>query len=324
MRRIAALLTCALLALAPAVTAQDAPAPRVVATIPPIHALTAAVQEGRGEPALLVRGGASPHGYQLRPSDARSLEEADLVVWVGPALETFLERPLASLGDGSTVLTLMEADGVALLEVREGGAWDADHGHAETGARHHGDEGDAAEEHDHGAHDAHIWLSPANARAIVAAVAASLSAVDPAGAALYRANAERVQAKLAELDAELRAQFAPVRDRPFVVFHDAYRYLEKAYGLRAVGSITVSPDRPPSARRMAELAEVVRESGAACVFGEVQTRSPLAASLAEDLGLRLGELDPIGGGSEATGYDAYAAMMRRNAAAIVECLSRGG
>lgn len=322
MRRIAALLPCALLALAPAAAAQDAP--RVVATIPPIHALTAAVQEGRGEPALLVRGNASPHGYQLRPSDARSLKEADLVVWVGPALETFLERPLASLGDKPMVLTLMEADGVELLEAREGGAWDPEHGHAEAGAHHRGEEEHAAEEHDHGAHDPHIWLSPANARAIVAAVAASLSAVDPAGAALYRANAERAQTDLAQLDAELRAAFAPVRGKPFVVFHDAYRYLEEAYGLGAVGSITVSPDRPPSARRMTELAEVVRESGAVCVFGEVQTRSPLAASLAEDLGLRLGELDPIGGDGEGTGYAAYAAMMRRNAAAIVECLSRGG
>jgi zinc transport system substrate-binding protein len=289
--------------------------PRVVATIPAVHDLTAAVMEGRGEPVLLVRGNASPHGYQLRPSDAQALQRARLVVRIGPALETFLEAPLANRRDGLEVITLMEAPGVKLLPARHGGVWAAGYDDVEEEDRH-----DAA--HDHGPNDPHIWLSPINAQAMVRAIATALAKIDPGQAALYEANAERAATRLAELDAALRAELAPVSDRPFVVFHDAYQYLEHEYGLRAVGAITVSPDRPPSAQRLGELAQRIRESGAVCVFGESQTRSPLAESLARDLRLGLAELDPEGRGSGTVGLDGYVEIMRRNAGAILGCLAQ--
>lgn len=299
--------------------ADEARPPRVVATVAPVQALTEAVMEGRGEPTLLVRAHASPHDYQLRPSDSRALREADLVVRVGPALETFLERPLASLGERARVITLMNAPGVELLAARAGGVWEEEGGHEEAEAAH--DDG-AGKAHDHGPDDPHIWLSPTNGQAMLRAIAEGLKAVDPARAALYQANAERAAGVLAELDRELDQRLAPVRDKPFVVLHDAYRYLEAAYDLRSAGSITISPERPPSAKRLVELTRKIRKTGAVCVFGETRTRSPLAVSLADDLGIGAGELDPMESLAGAGGLDAYAAVMRRNADALVGCLSQ--
>jgi zinc transport system substrate-binding protein len=287
--------------------------PKVVATIPPIHSLAAAVMVGAGEPTLLVRGSASPHGYQLRPSEAAAIQDADVVVWVGPGLESFMERPLGNLGAGTRVVTLLGAPSVERLPAREGGAWEA---HAEE---HH--EG-AEEDHGHGEDDPHVWLSPANAQAMVRAIAAAVAAADPERAALYRANEERTVQELAALDEELDAALAPVRGKPFVVFHDAYQYLEAAYGLNAAGSVTVSPDRPPSARRLVELAEKIERSGAVCVFGEAQTTSPLVGTLIAGKGLGTGELDPEGRATVTPGPEAYAELMRRNVDVLVDCLSR--
>jgi zinc transport system substrate-binding protein len=287
--------------------------PRVVASILPVHSLAAGVMAGIGEPRLLVPPGASPHGHQMRPSEAAALQEADLVVWIGEPLEGFLMKPLRSLGDKARSLELLEATGVNLLASREGGLWEPDH--AEEGHAHE-------EDHGHGAIDPHIWLDPDNARAMVAAIAAALSEVDPANAAAYRANAARLDESLRALGAELRESLAPVRDRPFIVFHDAYQYLERAFDLMAVGSITVSPDRPPGARRVAELRERVRERGAVCVFAEPQVPTDLVATLVEGTGVATGELDPEGSIGIAPGEGAYAALMRRNAQALVGCLSR--
>jgi zinc transport system substrate-binding protein len=297
-------------------SAAAAEPPRVVATIPPIHSLAAAVMAGAGEPALLVRGNASPHGYQLRPSEAAAIQDADVVVWVGPGFETFLERPLGNLGVGTRVVTLLEAPGVERLPAREGGTWEAHEGKGE--GRHAGADGD----HGHGEHDPHVWLSPANAQAMVRAIAAAVTAADPERAALYRANEERTVRELAALDEELDAALAPVRGKPFIVFHDAYQYLEAAYGLNAAGSITVSPDRPPSARRLVELAEKIERSGAVCVFGEVQAASPLVGTLIADRGIGTGELDPEGRATVTPGPKAYAGLMRRNVDVLVDCLSR--
>jgi zinc transport system substrate-binding protein len=155
--------------------------------------------------------------------------------------------------------------------------------------------------------------------AVIGAVAA---AADPERAALYRTNEQRVVQELAALDEELDAALAPVRGKPFVVFHDAYQYLEAAYGLDAAGSITVSPDRPPSARRLVELAEKIDRSGAVCVFGEVQTASPLVGTLIAGRGIGTGRLDPEGGATVTPGPNAYAELMRRNVGVLVGCLSR--
>jgi zinc transport system substrate-binding protein len=291
--------------------------PKVVATILPIHALTASVMAGAGEPVLLRSGNASPHGYQLKPSDARALQDADVVVWVGEGLESFMARPLEELAGRARLVTLVDAPGIELLPAREGGAWEA-HDHDEANHGH----GGAADGHDRGVVDPHVWLSPRNAKAIVRAIAEALAAADPARAPLYAGNAERTIGAIEALDGELRAKLAPVRNRPFVVFHDAYQYLEAAYGLAAAGSITVSPDRPPGARRLAELRERIERSGAVCVFSEVLAPSPLVAGMVADAGVGTGELDPEGSATLMPGPDAYAGLMRYNVGVLADCLTR--
>jgi zinc transport system substrate-binding protein len=289
--------------------AAEAPPPEVVATILPVHALVAAVMQDAGEPLLLVRDNASPHDYQLKPSDARALQEAALVVRVGAGLESFLDRPLEGLAGQARILTLSEAPGMELLPAREGGAWEPhEHGQEE------------AHEHEAGGIDPHVWLDPRNAEAIVRATAAALAEVDPGRAALYAANAARTAAELQALDRELAAALAPVRGRPFVVFHDAYQYVEHAYGLSAAGSITVSPDRPPGARRLAELRRKIEASGAVCVFGEARASASLVEILAQGRKLGTGALDPEGMSGIEPGPAAYSTLMRRNVEVLVRCL----
>lgn len=313
--RLLALVLPALLAL-PAAAAEETPArpPQVVASVKPLHSLTAAVMAGVGEPHLLVRGAASPHAFALKPSDARALDRADLIVWVGPGLEAFLAKPVQALGGRARSLPLLEAPGVRTLPGRAGGAWEDGHDHDHDGHDHGHDD------HDHDSPpDGHIWLDPRNAQAIVAHVADALTALDPANAATYRANAERTRAALAELDREVAARLAPVRGRPFVVFHDAYHYLEDRYGLAAAGAITVSPELRPSASRLRELRARIRELGAACVFAEPQFEPALVRTVAEGTGARTGVLDPEGA-TLPDGPDLYFALLRFNADALAGCL----
>ncbi|MGF1553791.1 MAG: zinc ABC transporter substrate-binding protein [Paracoccaceae bacterium] len=344
---------------APAAPAMAAPA--VIASIPPVHALVAGVMEGVAEPRLLVEGGQSPHTYSLAPSEAAALEEADLVVWVGPVLESFLERPVASIAREEAVLRLIRLDGLDVLANREGGTWEGhahEHGHdeahgddhaAEDGhdeAEGHGDEahGEAGGGHgdDHaaegghdehsaaeGGHDAHamderridphVWLDPDNARAIVAALAERLAALDPANAEAYRANAEALDARITETDAAIAERLAPVADVPYIVFHDAYHYFERRYDLAAVGSVTISPDRRPGARRLSEIREKIEDLGAACVFREPQFAPDLVETVVEDTDADVGSLDPLGAGLE-PGPDLYPRLMTALADNLVDCL----
>jgi len=282
--------------------AQTAGPPDVVVTVKPLHALVAAVMGDVGSPHLLVSGAANPHAFALKPSDARALSSAELVVWVGPQLEAFLEKPLAALADKATILTLARVQTVRNLPARQGGSWAKADG--ETALDRF---------------DGHIWLDPLNAQAIVAVVADELARLDPARAATYRANAKAVRMRLDALHRELDGMLAPVRSRPFIVFHDAYRHLEERYGLNAVGSLTVSPERRPGAARLAELRARIQELGAVCVFSEPQFEASLVRTLVEGTTARTGILDPEGANLP-SGPELYATLLRQNAQALVDCL----
>ncbi len=325
--------------------ARAAEAPAVAASIAPIHSLAAQVMEGVGAPRLLLPPGASEHTAGLRPSDARALSEAALVIWVGPTLETALARPVGALAKKARVLELGREPGLALLPIRRGGAWeehDHDHGHGHSHGHDHS-HGQAKDAHGHGhahnhgqakdshgqghAHgapnlanaDAHIWLDPDNAKVILRAVARELAALDPAHADRYAANAAAAAARLDVLDRELAARLAPVKSVPYVVFHDAYQYFERHYGLAAVGSVTLSPDRAPGAQRLIELRARIREAGAACVFSEPQFEPRLVNTLIEGTNARTGVLDPLGA-ALAPGPEQYGRLMRDLAAALAGCL----
>jgi len=286
-------------------TSAAAAPPRVVASIGPLHSLAANVMAGIATPDLLVKGTASPHSYALRPSEARLLDGADLVLWAGPELESFLRRPLASLRRTTRVLRLGQVPGVDLLPAREGGARTTESEH-----RHNG----------HTGHDPHIWLDPGNAAAMVTAIAAALGDLDPANAAHYAANAEAARERLTALTREVDAIVAPVRDVPFVVFHDAYQYFERRFGLNAVGAIVVDPSRKPGARRLYEIRRAIVDSGAACVFREPQFEPQLAATVVEGTTARIGALDPLGIDLE-PGPEAYFKLIRNMGRAAAVCLT---
>ncbi|CAO3437919.1 zinc ABC transporter substrate-binding protein [Azospirillum endophyticum] len=327
--RLAALstvLTGALAAIAAtAALPAQAEVPKVVVSIKPIHSLVASVMHGVGEPTLLVRGGASPHSYTMKPSDAKALSTADLVVWVGPELEGFLEKPLQANAPKATRLTLMDQKGMTLLQTREGGAWEPhDHGHEGHGHQDHDHDhdhkGQAAEhDDDHDELNSHIWLDTANARAIVTATAEMLAAKDPADAEAYRTNADRTLQAIDALDAELKAALAPLKDKPFVVFHDAYQYFEARYDLSAVGSITVSPDRRPSAKRLSAIRAKIAGLNAACVFAEPQFEPTLVRTVVEGTKAKTGVLDPEGADLP-EGEALYPTLMRNLAASLRGCL----
>jgi zinc transport system substrate-binding protein len=265
--------------------------PTVVVSIKPLQALVAGVMLGVAEPQLLVKGGASPHDYILRPSDARAIAQADLIVWVGHSLENFLEKPLSTLGHRAHQLELTEKLASQLVPLREGGSWEA-HAH------HHDDHpGEQHQEHHEPGElelNPHLWLSPLLAKRIVTEIAATLSEIDPAHQAIYHTNSERMNRRLDELHLQLKTKLEPVRGVPYVVFHDAYQYFETAYGLNAVGSVTIDPERKVGVKRVREIRAKIKELHARCVFSEPQFKPQLVATIIEGTGARTGVLDPLG------------------------------
>lgn len=292
-------------------TVPAAAQPLVVTSILPLQSLAASVMAGIGEPAVLIQGSGSPHSYNLRPSEARLINEAQLVFWIGPDYETFLAKPLAALGGRATSVALLKAPGVTALPAREGGNWD-EHSHG-PGHKHTHKKG-AVEL------DAHVFLDTANAKAIVGAMAQALGAADAANRPRYEDNARAMIARLDSLDTEIKGVLAPIASVPYVVFHDGYQYYEKRYGLNAVGSITVSPERTPGARRLTEIRRKIDRLKAACVFSEPQFESVFVRTVTEGTKARLGTLDYIGI-DQAPGSDAYFAMMRGLARSLASCLA---
>jgi zinc transport system substrate-binding protein len=367
--------------------------PRVATDIAPVHSLVSMVMQGAGSPDLIIPPGASPHSYAMRPSEARAVAKADLVVWVGPSLAPWLEEPMSSLAQGAERLTLQDVEGIRLLTNRSGVAFEA-HGHGDheghddhdghddhaehddheghdhsaheghgdhedhkdhdghddhaghddhgdhEGHDHadHDDHGDHADhdDHDHDAHeeadaheghnhapgalDPHIWLDPQNAIVWLDAIAASLSAQDPENAALYADNAAQAQAQLVDLQADIQAELTPLRGQKFVVFHDAYHYFEARFDVEASAAISLSDGAAPSAARLAEVRDVVKDTQAACVFTEPQFNAGLVEALQDGTALKSASLDPIGAALE-PGVDMYPALLRDLAAAFTSCLA---
>jgi len=330
MKRLApfALLAAALL------TTTAMAAPDVVASIKPVHSLVAAVMAGVGEPALIVKGSASPHTYALKPSDAGALEAADIVFWTGHGMELFLGDALETLATGATVVELADTPGITLLPVREGGAFEAhahesedhdheDHDHDHADHDHDHADHDHAHDHDHDAHgegDMHFWLDPENAKLMVTRIATTLAEADPGNASAYQSNAEAELVRLDELEAELAATLAPVAGKPFIVFHDAYQYFEKHYGVRVAGSITVSPEIIPGAQRVAEIKAKIAELDAACVFSEPQFEPRLVSVVTEGTDARTGVLDPLGAELE-DGPELYLQLIRNLSTSLAACLA---
>ncbi|ABA81171.1 zinc ABC transporter solute-binding protein [Rhodobacter sphaeroides] len=323
--------------------------PRVVTDLPPVHSLVAQVMGDLGEPDLLLGQGADPHSFQLRPSQARALANADLVVWIGPEMTRWLERALE--GRKGEELRLMQVAGTHLQDFGEGAAHDhAGHGHDHADEDHdhagegheHADEGHAGEAHDHadeghthgdeahdhGEHeghshtglDPHAWLDPENAQLWLTAVARELGHLDPENAATYAANAEAARAALAELDRETAARLDEARNQPFYVFHDAYGYFAGHYGLTVQGSVSAGDAAAPGAAHLADLRAEMAGTPR-CIFPEAQHDAKLARQIAQETGAKAGPaLDPSGSTLE-PGPQLYANLIRGLADGILSCVA---
>jgi zinc transport system substrate-binding protein len=289
---------------------------RVVVSIKPVHAIVAGVLDGVATPELLLTGGESPHSYALRPSQAKLLAGADLFFWVGPELESFLVKPLQTLAGKGRVATLLEAEGLLYRHARSGGVWASDdHGH-DHGHRHQDKKKQALK-------DPHLWLDPQNAKAIARLALAELRPFFPEQQEKMAANVAALEERIDALDHELAELLAPVRQQPFIVFHDAYQYLEARYQLNAAGSITLNPEQAPGARQIRKVRKIIEERQVVCVFAEPQFEPRLVATVMEGSGARQGVLDPEGGADLAEGPAAYFELMRRLGQNLRGCLEGG-
>ncbi len=311
-RRPTGVILSALIALTVALSAvAEADEPAVVASIKPIHSLVASVMEGVGEPLLLVDGNASPHSWTLKPSQAAALADAGLVVWIGAGMESYLASPIDSLVPDGRVLELSTLPDIALLPRREDGVWE---GHA------HDDEEAGL---GHAGYDPHFWLDPRNAIAIAAAVTDRLVALDPENRNAYESNLAVLTDAIERLDAATAETLAPVREAPFIVFHDAFQYFEKRYGLAGVGAILVDPEQGASAARLTAIRERLAEADVVCAFAEPQIDPALLDTAVEGSDVRIATLDPEGIPLE-PGPALYARLIGNLAQTMTACLGGTG
>ncbi|MBW4710162.1 zinc ABC transporter substrate-binding protein [Roseobacter sp. YSTF-M11] len=289
--------------------------PNVVTDIAPVHGLVSRVMQGIGTPDLILPPGASPHGYAMRPSEARALSAADVVFWVGPALSPWLAEPLETLAPDAEHVAFMEGAGVALLPFREGALFEA---HAEHDHGNHGhDDHDAETE----ARDPHVWLDPHNAVAFVGMVATHLGTADPANAEGYKTNAAQARAEILEAEARIASLLAQVTDTPFVVFHDAYHYFESHFGIEASAAISLADGGGASAARLAEVRDRIASLGVSCVLTEPQAQNGLVDAVMETQVATIREVDPLGR-EIPLGSDFYTALLNHVAGAFHDCLAK--
>ncbi|MEI7051533.1 zinc ABC transporter substrate-binding protein [Pseudomonas koreensis] len=281
---------------------------RVLTSIKPLQLIAAAVQDGIAIPEVLLPPGASPHNYALRPSDVRKVQSVDLLYWIGPDMEGFLPRVL----NGRTLpsVAVQDLPGMKLRRFAEDS-----HSHAEDADEH---------DHDHrpGTLDAHLWLSPVNARVIAAKMATDLSAADPANAERYQSNAKAFDERLDALDARLKNRLAGIEGKPYFVFHEAFDYFEDAYGLKHTGVFSVAAEVQPGAQHVAAMRKRLQEVGKTCVFSEPPLRPRLAETLVAGLPVKLAELDALGGYTPATaqGYEQVLEKLGNDLAGCLESL----
>ena len=292
----------------------------VVTSIKPLHSLTSYIMEGVGEPELIIDGVASPHNFQIKPSHAKMLQNADLVIWIGEDLESFLPTALKSIPKDAVVFELLDQSGLKKLKFREKNIFEGhdDHGHDEHAKKEddHDDHGHDDHGHGHGSFDPHIWLDPANAKVIVKKITNQLSKIDKDNASTYKANSKKVIKDLDGLIKEVKNEIN--KDASFVVFHDAYQYFEKRFGLSVIGALTVNPDVMPGAEQLSEIREVIEHEKAKCIFSEPQFNPNIINSIARDTGVKTGVLDPLGANID-KGKNMYFDLIKDMSNSLKDC-----
>lgn len=300
--------------------------PNVAADIAPVHSLVSRVMDGIGAPKLVVQSGASPHGYRLRPSEAKALQDADLVFWMGEELTPWLDGALKTLASKASITTLLDQEGVILHDFRESVLFEA-HDHSDHDDDkdhddhddHDDDDDDKDHDDDHGGHDPHAWLSPENAKLWLNIIASKLSVSDPENAATYFMNAAAGQTEIEEMIIEVSATLKPVQSGKFVVFHDAYQYFENDFDFYASGAISLSDASDPSPARVAKIQKRIRDEGIQCVLAEPQFKRGLVATVMEGSEATASVIDPLGADLK-TGPKLYTQLIINMAKTLRNCL----
>ncbi len=306
---------------------------KVVTSIKPIHSLAAYVMDGVGKPNVIVDGYNSPHGFSLKPSHAKMIENADLIIWVGEDLEAFLEKPLDSIAKKAAKVELMDLKGIKKLKFREKNIFEGhdDHGHKEDKHDDHGhkkdkhdDHGHKKDKHDdhgheghaHGEHDPHIWLDPMNAKVIIKEITNQLVKLDSANSAKYKANSKKAIADIDALTKSIKKDLN--KDSRVVVFHDAYQYFENRFGIKVLGALTVNTDVLPGAEQLAEIREVIEHEKVNCIFSEPQFNPSIIKTIAKDTNIKTGVLDPLGATLD-KGKGMYSKLLKNMSSSFKGC-----
>ncbi len=284
---------------------------QVVTSIKPIHSLASMLMDGIGAPKLIVDGSNSPHNFTLKPSHAKMLQNADLVFWVGEDIETFLEKPLRTVAKKAKKIELMDISQIKKLKFREKNIFEGhhdDHGHKkhdDHGHKKHDDHGHKKHDdhghkkhndhgHAHGEHDPHIWLDPLNAKVILKVMAKNMKIMDKKNSANYDSNLKKANAKIDGLVSEINRVIN--KNAKYVVFHDAYQYFERRFGLKTLGALTVNTDVLPGAEQLKDIRKVIKRENAKCIFSEPQFNPKIIKAIAKDTSIKTGVLDPLGAG----------------------------
>lgn len=294
----------------------------ILTSIKPLQLIAAAIQEGQGQPQVLLPPGASPHYFVLRPSDAKRLNTADLFYWVGPDLENFLPRVLKQRSQRS--VAVQNLPDLHLLHFGDSHQHPHSDASADEHKQHSNNHASNLIEHDHahqpGAIDAHLWLLPDNARVIAQRISADLTELDPNNAALYAANLHAFNQRLDRLDQQLKAELQPLKSKSFFVFHEAFNYFEHAYGLQHAGVFALSSELQPGAKHVSQMRARLQQAGPSCVFSEPPMQPRLAQTLAAGLPVKLAELDALGLNTPVTAQG-YEQLLSNLAAQLSDCLT---
>ena len=292
----------------------SADVPQVTTDIPVTHSLVTRVMAGIGTPDLIVNRGASPHDYSLRPSNAASLEAADVVFWISNGLTPWLDDALNTLARNAKVIELMDAKGATVLPFRDGATFET-HSH-----RHkHDEDGHDEDEHATVNIDPHGWLDPDNGKTWLDVIATELSKIDPENTDIYFDNVSQGKTDIDAVISEIDATLATFRGTNFIVYHDAYQYFERRFDVLAAGSISMGDVSDPSPARIAEIRQTVEELDMTCVFSEPQFNPELVITVADVTSVKTREIDPLGT-TFSLGPDFYLDVLRGIAQTMASCL----
>ena len=306
---------------------------KVVASIKPIHSLASYLMDGINKPDLIVDGYSSPHGFALKPSHAKMLQEADIIFWIGEDLENFLEKPLKSIAKKAEKIELMEIKGLKKLKFRERNIFDGhddhghkedkhkedghdDHGHDEDGHKEDGHDDHGHEGHAHGEYDPHIWLDPENAKIILNEMVEHLVENDEKNASIYKSNLDKALKDIDKLLKNVKSELN--KDFKSIVFHDAYQYFEKRFNVNVLGAFTVNTDVLPGAEQLSEIREIIEHDKVSCVFSEPQFNPDIINAVAKDMNIKTGVLDPLGA-SLNPGKDLYFDLIKNMSKSFKGC-----